>query len=263
MCNWKEFELKCTRYLNENFGKYAIFCHQGGSNSKVSDIEVKTNKGTSFYIEVKKSPAQCGQFVLLRDNGSRTFIYSGKNAFQKNTYAEQIIEHMNARFDEYKEPGRGGVDVNMENGPEIFSNWIIDTYKKKDVLYFITDNFTIVPIERLGEYFHVSAKYRIKISGSGDVGKKNISDVLECIKSLGYDIESTRTEGGKLFVVSKESLHGKRFTLEDREYMFSRQESEYEIKKLSNTANANVIFSIKLKSNVNGIGADEFIRALI
>lgn len=130
------------------------------------------------------------------------------------------------------------------------------------VLYFITNNYTILPIERFSEYFNVSAKYRVKRSGSSNVGKNNISNVLRFINSQDYDIEDTRINGDKLFVVSTKSLHNKRFILRGYEYMFSLRDSEYEIRKLSNTFNANVIFSINLKSNKNGIGADEFIRAL-
>lgn len=119
-----------------------------------------------------------------------------------------------------------------------------------------------MPIERFSEYFNVSAKYRVKRSGSSNVGKNNISNVLRFINSQDYDIEDTRINGDKLFVVSTKSLHNKRFILRGYEYMFSLRDSEYEIRKLSNTFNANVIFSINLKSNKNGIGADEFIRAL-
>lgn len=76
MSIWEDFEIDCTDYLNKAFGEYAYFIHQGGSDSTAPDILVKTNKGTSFYIEAKHCPAQCGQFVLLPDVKSSTFIYS-------------------------------------------------------------------------------------------------------------------------------------------------------------------------------------------
>ena len=53
MAVWEDFEIECTEYLNKTFGKYANFVHQGGSDSTVPDILVKTNKGTSFYIDAK------------------------------------------------------------------------------------------------------------------------------------------------------------------------------------------------------------------
>jgi len=95
----------------------------------------------------------------------------------------------------------------MKNGSEIFSNWIIDTYKNSGVLYFITNSYTILPIERFSEYFNVSAKYRVKRSGSSNVGKNNISNVLRFINSQDYDIEDTRINGDKLFVVSNASYY--------------------------------------------------------
>ncbi|CCJ32983.1 hypothetical protein [Caloramator australicus] len=260
---WENFEIDCTEYLNRKFGDYASFKHMGRSDSTIPDIKVTTKSGNVFYIEAKHCPAQCGQFVLLPDIAKRTFIYSPLNTTPKNTYAEQIIKHMNAQFDEFKEAGTSGKDIIMNNGSEIFSNWIIDTYRNKGVCYFITNNYTIFPIERFSEYFNVSAKYRVKRSGSSHVGKSNIPNILSYIKSQGYDIKSTRIEGGKLFVVLAESLHNQRFILNGYEYMFSLRDSEYEIRKLSNTFNANVIFSIDLTANKSGIGTEEFIRALL
>ncbi|MDR9756183.1 MAG: hypothetical protein RJR35_05475 [Thermoanaerobacterales bacterium] len=131
-----------------------------------------------------------------------------------NIYAKQIIDHMNTQFDEYKEAGTAGKDIIMKNGSEIFSNWIIDTYKNSGVLYFITNNYTILPIERFEvNILMLIAKYRVKRSGSSNVGKNNISNVLRFINSQDYDIEDTRINGDKLFVVSTKSLHNKRFIL--------------------------------------------------
>ena len=67
MKDWENFEIDCTNYLNKKFGKYAKFIHQGGADSTVPDILVKAQNGSSFYIDAKKSPAQCGLIVLLPD----------------------------------------------------------------------------------------------------------------------------------------------------------------------------------------------------
>ncbi|ACL76880.1 hypothetical protein [Ruminiclostridium cellulolyticum] len=115
----------------------------------------------------------------------------------------------------------------MDKGSEIFSNWIIETYGNKGTRYFITNDFTILPIERFSEYFNVSAKYRVKRSGSSNVGKSNISNVLSYIKSHDYVVQTTRENGGKLFVESYEPLHKRRFLLHGHEYMFSLRDSEY------------------------------------
>ena len=54
---WKEFEINCTEYLNTKFGNLAKFIHQGGADSTVPDIFVKTVFGNTFYMETKHSPA--------------------------------------------------------------------------------------------------------------------------------------------------------------------------------------------------------------
>ena len=56
---------------------------------------------------------------------------------------------------------------------------------------------------------------------------------------------------------SSNYLHNLRFSLGDNEYMFSKREDLYEIRKLSNTYNANVIFSINY-TNLKGISHSEF-----
>lgn len=253
MATWKDFEVKCTEYLKKEFGIYADFKHEGGSDSTVPDLKVTTKSGNIFYIDAKHSPAQCGQFVLLPDVALGTFVYSQQNSTPINTYAMLIIEHMNSQFDEFKEAGTAGKNIIMNNDSEIFSNWIIETYLNMEVLYFITNNFIILPINRFSEFFNVSAKYRVKRSGSSRVGKGNMQNVLNYIKSYDYAIKSTREEDGKLFITSTEPIHNQRFILNEYEYMFSLRNSEYEIRKLSNTFNANVIFTIVLKNNKRGI----------
>lgn len=262
MATWEDFEVKCTEYLKKKFGTFADFKHEGGSDSTIPDIRVTTKYGDIFYIEAKHSPAQCGQFVLLPDMASGTFVYSQQNSTPLNKYTMLIMEHMNTHFDEFKVARTAGKNIIMDNGSEVFSKWIVETYENMGVHYFITNNFTILPIDRFIEYFNVSATYRVKRSGSSGVGKRNMLDVLNFIKSLDYDILSAREEGGKLFVCSKENVHDQRFIFHGFEYMFSLRDSEYEIRKLSNTYNANVIFSIVLKNNNRGIDSNEFIKAL-
>lgn len=69
-------------------------------------------------------------------------------------------------------------------------------------------------------------------------------------------------DGDKLFVESSHNLHNKRFVFQQYEYMFSQRGNEYEIRKLSNTYNANVIFSITHNTTTPGLSDAEFINAL-
>ena len=264
MAIWEEFEIQCMDYLNNRFGAYARFFHQGGADSTVPDILVKTKSGSgnSFYIDAKHSPAQCGQFVLLPDLDTGTFEYSRLNVNRINRYAEMIMEYMNKDFDAFREAGTAGKDIDMPNGSDIFAGWIIQAYKDKGADFFITNNYTILPIEHFREYFDVTAKYRIKRSGSGNVGKSRLKPVMDYISTHDYVITDSRVAEDKLFVVSPQQLHNHRFILRGIEYMFSLRGDEYELRKLSNTYNANVIFSIKHKASTPGMSEPEFIACL-
>ena len=262
MAIWEDFEIDCTEYLNATFGDYATFTHQGGEDSTVPDILVETQSGKSFYIEAKHCPAQCGQFVLLPDLETCTFEYSRQNANHINRYAEMIMAYMNQSFDEFREAGTAGKDIDMANSSQIFSDWIIQIYQEKGADFIITNDYTILPLERFLDYFEVTGKYRIKRSGSGNVGKSRLKPVMDYISTHDYIISGSRIDGDKLFVSSNQNLHDKRFILRGIEYMFSLRGQEYELRKLSNTYNANVIFSIKKKNASPGLSKEAFIEAL-
>lgn len=262
MAIWEEFEIQCTDFLNSRFGAYARFFHQGGENSTVSDILVETKSGNSFYIDVKHSPAQCGQFVLLPDLDTGTFKYSHLNVNRINRYTEMIMDYMNEDFNAFREAGTAGKDIDMPNGSDIFAAWIIQVYKDKGVEFFITNNYTILPVERFRKYFDITATYRIKRSGSGNVGKSRLKPVMDYILTHDYIITDSRVAGDKLFVISPQHLHDHRFIFHGIEYMFSLRGDEYELRKLSNTYNANVIFSIKHNATTSGMSEPEFIDYL-
>ena len=143
------------------------------------------------------------------------------------------------------------------------ADWIAEHYRKKDVRFFITNGFKIIPIRRFRECFEISATYRVKRSGSSGVGKKQISVVKDFLFKQDYEIRNVQTEGNKLFITSNLPYHDQRFILNEYEYMFSQRGERYEIRKLSNTYNANVIFSVKLNEYASGLTDQEFITALI
>lgn len=108
-----------------------------------------------------KSPiSQCVQFVVLEHNNS--FIYSNKNKTYINKYSKAIINYMNKNFDAFHNAGTSGIDININK--YIFTSWIIDFYKTKNTKYFITkaDNYIIIPLEKIDEYFDITACYRVK-----------------------------------------------------------------------------------------------------
>ncbi|MDD3744887.1 MAG: hypothetical protein PHD70_00265 [Anaerostipes sp.] len=262
MRNWEKYEIECTNYLNDRFKEYARFIHEGGSDSTIPDIKVESYSRNNFFIDVKLSPAQCGQFVLIPDVETHSFEYSEKNATRINTYAKQIVDFMNHDFERFKDSGTNGEDIDMPNGSDIFADWIITTYSGKGVEYFITNEYTILPIDRFKEYFDVTAKYRIKKSGSSSVGKSKIKSVVEYLKTNYNAINTISINDSKIFLKSDEELHNKRFLLDGYEYMFSKRDNEFEIRKLSKTNNANVIFSIKHDEATPGLTESEFIIQL-
>ena len=263
MKDWENFEIDCTNYLNKKFGKYAKFIHQGGADSTVPDILVKAQNGSSFYIDAKKSPAQCGQFVLLPDYETGTFRYSDRNANKLTSNTKIIISYMNEYFDIFKEAGTAGQDINFHNDSDIFADWIIQSYFDKGVRFFITNNYTLFPIEQFNKYFNITAKYRVKKSGSSNVGKNKMELILNYILSQDYMITASYTIKDKLFVTSPKPLNNTHFIVDEKEYMFSKRDNNYEIRKLSPTSNANVIFSIIKNSSISGMDDCDFIKFLI
>lgn len=259
MKDWEKFEIDATKHLNDTFGDLAEFSHQGGADSTNPDILVKTRSGNEFYIEAKLSNAQCGQFVLQPDIPTSTFIYTAKN--EQNEYANKITEYMNRDFESFKEAGTAGKEIIMEQS--IFANWIKTIYSGKNVKWFISENFILIPIEELHNYFNIKAVYRVKRSGSSDVGKRNLSSVVTYIKTLevSNSIIDYTFENAKLFVTSNNNIHNKRFVYNGYEYMFSERANRYEVRKLSNTFNANVIFSVSLKNKADKY-QEEFVSFL-
>ena len=163
----------------------------------------------------------------------------------------------------FAQAGTTGKEIAMPNGTSIFSNWIVQMYQEKGVQFFITNENTIFPISQIADYFYITAKYRIKRSGSGSVGKTRIEKVAAYIKSNYYEITSVHSDKNKLFVTALQELHNERFECDGNEYMFSKRGNVYEIRRLSNTFHANVIFSITNKSGVQGMCDDDFIRCLV
>ena len=231
---WEKFEIECTNFLKEQFGDYAKFTRQGGSDSTIPDIKVET-KNKQFYIEAKHCPAQCGQFVLLPNIETQEFEYSRANSTEINEFSQAIVEHMNNNFEEFKEAGTAGKIIEFDDCEVVFNKWIIKVYKEKGVEYFITNEHVILP---------------------------NIDKVSAHIKSILPDVE-IRADGAKIFINAKDDLHNQRFVVDGNEYMISKRASNFEVRKLSNTFNANVIFSIEFKTDKKGMSIDEFIVVLV
>ena len=273
MNTWETFEIDCTNYLTEQFGQYATFTHQGSSNSTVPDIKVITKKNKQFYIEAKHSPAQCGQFVLKANNATKTFTFSKRNKSKINEFSKQIIDYMNKHFSTFVNAGTSGEDIHITDCENLFATWIIDKYKHMGVKYIITNNFIILPLEKILEYFEIKGKFRVKKSGSNEPSKKYYNDILYILNNQynipNFTLEKVKKDSKekvKMFVATEKNLSHKKFIVGEYAYEFRPANdcvNKYEIRNLSNTFNTTVIFSIKLKTNKEGISISDFIFILI
>jgi hypothetical protein len=257
----KQFEEKCYNFLSDKYANPNIrFDLMGGADSTVSDIAVFRKGSLQFYIEAKDCNAQAGQFVLLPDDRTQTFVFSERNQSSTNELTDLIIGAMNSDYYRYKNAGTSGVPIILSNN--VLSRWVMQYYSSKDVKYFITyaHGFIIFPIERFADYFAVSATYRVKRSGSSSPAKRDISPVMSYLeKAFSQNINSEIDNSGHLFVTVN-SVASNRFTIDGREFYLSATSAQnrYEVRKLSNTANANVIFSIALQQGQNTTDLQKF-----
>lgn len=252
------FEIRCFEYLKKIYAtKDARFDRKGGMDSTTSDIAVIKNNKVDYYIEAKDSSAQSGQFVLLPDEASRTFVFSPRNHSEPNDMTDIMIEYMNQDFDRFYNAGTSGESLDIDT--EVFADWIVEHYKDRNVKYFMSyaREYVILPIRKFTSYFDIVANYRIKKSGSGDPAKKDFYAVKSAITEM-YPTARFYEDDKKLFV-ELHSLQDDRFQLGKYTYYFSKQEENvYRIKRLSNTYNMNVIFSIELKKGQDSDDLEEF-----
>lgn len=231
-------------------------------DSTKSDIAVIKNGEVAFYIESKEALAQSGQFVLLPDEKREIFVFSPRNHSESNEMTNIIIDYMNSHFKHFDNAGTAGEAVEIDSG--VFSDWIVNHYKKKGVKYVISGDgdYVIFPIRRFNEYFEISAKYRVKKSGSGKPSKKDIPDIEALIKK-SYSAAEFSQKDKKLFVCISEKIKKDRFALGRYTYFLSERASDtYEVRRLSNTYNMNVIFSVKLIKSQDKKDLEEFFSEL-
>lgn len=252
MKSWQTLEIDATNFLTKNYSDYITAILQGGSDSNISDVLVKTYTNKTFYIDVKKKNAQCGQFVLHPDKKNKEFVFSKRNKSILTESTSKIISFMNRNFQSFFDAGTSGITIHIPDDTTIFSNWIIDYYTQKNVEFIITKDhdFLIIPLKEIAHYFDITAKYRVKQSGSHGVPEKHMDSIKKHIIG-NYNVLSFRNEKDKLFVSSPNDLHKHKFNYENKTYMFSNRNDEFEIRTLSNTINANVIFSIDLKQKIS------------
>ncbi len=245
--NWQIFETNALNYLKKEYTD-CTFNLLGGSNSNCSDIQVIKNNNI-FYLEAKMPNSQSGQFVLLKNDDH--FVYSPENKSSINPYSRIILNFINTNFDNFKNVGSSPIQIKMKE--KIFYDWIIDSYHQKGAKGFISyfkNTFFIFPINNLDKYFHVSASFRRKKSGSSKLGKKYIEEIKN---SPYFKNDEVKIINNDVYIISNNtSINRSKFKLNNFFIQLTEEtKGVFLVRKLSNTNNANVIFSISLKNELS------------
>lgn len=258
MKNWEQFEIEACIFLEETYGnEYCEFIGRGGADSTTPDIEFYKNGEFQFYIEAKSDQSQGGQFVLHPDITNKEFIFSNLNKTPKNKAADIIIEYMNYYFDDFNNAGTAGLELNMDE--LIYLKWLEHFYKSKNVKYFISyhNGFVIFPVNKIKNYFNVSAKYRAKRSGTGNPSQKSLSSIQKHIEKH-YPSAQFYSQGHKFYVDFSTAPNSRYFNAGDYEYYLSGNQNPYQVRRRGSTLNSNVIFSLTTKSNQHQDDLDLF-----
>jgi len=250
MENWENFEDNCFEYLRDKYQSDEIsIVKTGGLDSTMPDIMIMKNGQNIINVETKSPKAQSGQFVLIEDSKNKKFCYSPKNKTRPNKYSDMILEKMNDNYDKYSNVGTNGITIDVTK--DIINNWIVSYYieqKKSEFIITEGEGFIIFPTIFFNEYFNATAIYRVKKSGSSNATKEDMPIIKQLIEKNGIGVNEIRQDCKKV-IASLSACNEKKFIIESepKDFFFSLIDgNDYYVTKLSNTKNANVIFSIEL-----------------
>lgn len=250
MQNWEIFEQNATTFLQNIFNNYK-FKNTGSSNANTPDIEVHTKNNVHlFNIEAKYSPSQAGQIVIIDNNGHFEFSLKSKNPRVVST--DILISHINSNYDKYAQVSQSSIPIDIhtdilydfiEEQYEIKANkWIIASNNKSNLT---NDTMCLIPTEELRQNFDISASLRRKKSGTSEVAKSFREEAKIIIRSLCKN-PIFEEQDKKIFLYGDIGTHP--HELPNNLYLSKKDTHKYEIRKRSNTNNANIMFSLKLKN---------------
>lgn len=259
---WKKFEKDCFKYLSDNYSGDFSFKAYGESDSTKADVEVIFCKESAFFIEIKEDSSQCCQFVLFPNKESKKFDVSTGVKSPDTQNRQAIVAFMDERYEKFSKVGTTGIPIKIDTG--ILYGWVNDFYTYKKIKFFITksDNYIIFPMSKFSDYFDICAVYRRKRSGSSVTNEKNNLAELEAgivDNSLAGTVEFSSVGGEtRCFFHTNSNIHEKRIVCPNYTYLFKdnvhskkvslKKERVYEVRRLSNTSNPNVICQLSLKN---------------
>ena len=267
----EKFEIDCFKHLIATYNHYKYtFDRKGGMNSTVSDIKAIKDNVVDFYIEVKDSKAQSGQFVVINDKANKNFYFSPRCRSKENIWTRAIIEKLNSCYDKYKDVGTASIPIDVDSS--VMKDWIINYYENKNVEFVITKkkNYVILPLDRYAKYFQLTANIRKKGSGSGEPSEEEQPKINKYLQKT-YQICDTfwceLNQDGKqhLCFSSEKKISNNEFRIGRFRFQCSKQADEvYEVRKLATNKDPNptVIFSIKLTQEQDPEDLEVFIKRL-
>lgn len=249
MKDWEEFEQNATEFL-QRLSPDFIFRNIGNKVSNAPDIEVLNLQNHKiFNIEAKYTPSQAGQIVVLDNNG--VFQYSTKSKNIEVQATSILIEHLNINYSTYVDVSQSAIPISIHE--DILYSFIEEQYRIKNNEWIIASNRTssltstsvcLIPISEIRNNFFVSAVLRRKKSGTSEVPKFMRDRAREIVSSI-FHAPKFEEDGKKIYFYGDIGHHP--LQLPENLYLSEKGMNKYEIRKRSNTNNANIMFSLELK----------------
>lgn len=258
---WENFEKDCFRYLSDKYSGDFSFESHGEHDSTKADIEVVSSEESKFFIEIKEDSSQCCQFVVFPNDETKKFEISTGVKSPDTQNRRDIVQFMNERYKRFSKVGSKGIPIDIDK--DVLYGWVDDFYTSKKVKFFITkgEKYIIFPISSFSYYFDICAFYRKKRSGSSEPNKDNNYEEIEAgIKenSISGDVEFAFVGNkNRCFFHSNSNIEKQRIVCPNYTYQFktnghskkikAKNDYVYEVRRLSNTNNPNVICQLSLK----------------
>lgn len=258
---WEEHEKWNYEQFKKHYSDLATFKHDGGSDSNVSDILVKTPK-KDFFVEVKSaSGAASGQFVTTLDGGK--YIPSKKNVHETSPITERIIKEINNRFEKFSVIGSKGIDLRFSGDTKIYTDWIKQHYKEKNAEFIamqMEGEQVVMPLKSFEQNFDVRAEIRGKTSGTSPVAQQYRRGVTEYLENHGI---KPYIESDRMYISPTQKIENRYFTTAGKNFFIGNvRDGKREIRKRSETKNPTVIFYVKPKEPKEKLETVDFRKVL-
>jgi hypothetical protein len=163
----------------------------------------------------------------------------------------------------YSRVGKKPIPINVESS--VFYGLVDEFYSAKNVKCFMTEDeeIMIFPAAKFPEYFEIAGFYRRKNSGSSEPNEaKNHAEIIQGLADYGIEGDVVyQSVSGKIrcLLHTDAKLDGQRMMCDEYTYQFKdnphsqkvtkQKQHVFEVRRLSNTSNPNVICQLTLKKH--------------